>query len=116
MNLKSYLRNALGLLACLVVALILVASVCAQNSPDRKVVKMVKPEYPSLLRQKQIGGTVKLKVRIKADGTVKSTEVVGGNAILIDSAQTAVAQWRFAPAESETVQELSVVFNPHADN
>lgn len=79
----------------------------------RKVLKQVEPEYPRVLKKMEIGGTVRLKVIIKADGAVQSTEVLGGNPILATEAQKAVAQWKFAPAPSATTAEVKLVFDPH---
>lgn len=87
----------------------------AQDS-TRKIVKKVTAQYPSILKSKGIGGVVRLKVFVKPDGSVRDTEVIGGNPILAESAQKAVLQWKFAPASSETNLEISVVFDPHSDN
>lgn len=84
----------------------------AQDS-GRKIVKKVPVAYPSILKSKGIGGVVRLKVFVKPDGTVKDAEVLGGNPILAESAQKSVMQWKFSPASSETVLELSVTFDPH---
>ena len=91
------------------------ATAQAQDT-GRKIVKKVIAQYPSILKSKGIGGVVRLKVFIKPDGSVRDTEVLGGNPILAESAQKAVLQWRFAPASSETTMEVSVVFDPHSDN
>jgi len=91
------------------------ASVHSQES-TRKVVKRVEAQYPSILKKRGIGGTVRLRVVVKADGAVKDTEVLGGSAILADSAQKAVKQWVFAPGASETTIEVSVVFDPTHDS
>ena len=87
------------------------ASVHSQET-SRKVIKRVEAQYPSILKKRGIGGTVRLRVVVKADGTVKDTEILGGSAILADSAQKAVKQWVFAPGASETTMEVSVVFDP----
>lgn len=99
----------------LAVVLSLVAIGQAQDS-TRKILKKVTPQYPSILKTKGIGGVVRLKVFIKPDGSVKDTELLGGNPILAESAQKAVSQWKFTPASSETNLEISVVFDPHSDN
>ncbi|HVO57552.1 MAG TPA: energy transducer TonB [Dongiaceae bacterium] len=80
--------------------------------PERKVVKRVQPEYPMVLRSKGIGGTVKLEVTVTAGGTVKAVQVLGGNAILAESAQHAVRQWVFAAGERETKNTVVIEFNP----
>lgn len=81
---------------------------------DRKILKKVAVEYPFILKGKGIGGTVRLKVFIKPDGAVRETKVLGGNPILAESAQKSVSQWRFAPSASETVADISVVFDPQS--
>ncbi len=80
----------------------------------RKIVKKVPVQYPLVLKMKGIGGTVRLKVFIKPDGSVRDTEVLGGSAILAESAQKSVSQWKFSPGNSETIMEISVVFDPAA--
>jgi TonB family protein len=86
----------------------------AQDNP-RKVLKKAPVPYPAILRSRGIGGVVRLKVFVKPDGTVRDTEVVGGNPILAESAQKSVMQWKFSPGSSETALEISVVFDPHAE-
>ena len=107
---KSCLRALLlaGLLPC-------AATSQAQDSA-RKVVKRVPVTYPTILKSKGIGGVVRLKVFVKPDGTVRDSEVLGGNPILAESAQKSVMQWKFSPASSETALELSVLFDPHSDS
>lgn len=87
----------------------------AQDSV-RKVLKKAPVPYPSILKSKGIGGVVRLKVFVKPDGTVRDSEVLGGNPILAESAQKSVMQWKFSPASSETALELSITFDPHADS
>lgn len=87
----------------------------AQDSA-RKVLKKVPVLYPSILKSKGMGGVVRLKVYVKPDGTVRDSEILGGNPILAESAQKSVAQWKFSSASSETAIELSVTFDPHSDS
>lgn len=87
----------------------------AQDS-GRKILKKVPVPYPSILKSKGIGGVVRLKVFVKPDGTVRDSEILGGNPILAESAQKSVMQWKFSPASSETSMEVSVVFDPHSEN
>ena len=53
---------------------------------SRKLVKKVDPVYPRDLRNRNIGGRVKLNVKIAASGNVENVSIVGGNPILADSA------------------------------
>ena len=75
--------------------------------------KKVEPEYPSVLRDKGIGGTVRLRVTVKPDGAVKDVQTLGGNAVLVDSATRAVKQWRYAPADHEATIDVSIHFGQH---
>lgn len=107
------LRIFSGLLFCLFFISSWLPPSSAQDS-GRKALKKVVPEYPAILKGKGIGGTVKLKVVIRPDGSVKETNVVGGNPILAESAQKAVAQWKFSPGATETTMEIAVVFDPNS--
>ena len=103
--------------AMALLALMLLCPVAGHAQDNaRKVLKKAPVPYPAILRSKGIGGVVRLKVFVKPDGTVRDTEVVGGNPILAESAQKSVMQWKFSPGSSETVLEISVVFDPHAES
>jgi TonB family protein len=92
-------------------ALLCLTPVLAQDN-DRKIVKKVEVQYPTILKRRGIGGTVRLKVAIHADGTVKDVEVLGGNPALADSAEKAVRQWRFSPG-GESTMTVAVTFDPN---
>jgi len=92
------------------------AAVGLAQDGARKVLKKAPVPYPSILRSRGIGGIVRLKVFVKPDGTVRDTEVLGGNPILAESAQKSVMQWKFSQASSETAIELSVTFDPHSES
>ncbi len=77
----------------------------------RKVAEKVEPQYPSLARSMNIRGTVKVEVVVAPNGTVKSVEVKGGHPLLVQSAQSAVRQWRWQPASHETHQVVEFRFN-----
>jgi len=64
----------------------------------RKILKKVPVQYPLVLKMKGIGGTVRLKVFIKPDGSVRDTAVLGGSAILAESAQNQSVNGSFLPA------------------
>ena len=78
----------------------------------RKLIKKVEAQYPAELKRRAIGGTVRLRIYIKPDGTVRECQVLGGNPVLSDAAEKAVMQWRFASADTETTTEVAVLFNP----
>jgi TonB family protein len=85
----------------------------AQNA-THKILKKVPVKYPEALRERGIQGDVRLKVFIKSNGSVKETEVLGGNPILAESAQKSVGQWKFSSGNSETTLEIVVHFDPNA--
>ena len=107
---RFYLRRNL----CFLLMIVSCSSVGFAQDGARKIVRKVPVQYPLVLKMKGIGGTVRLKVFIKPDGSVRDTEVLGSNTILAESAQKSVSQWKFSPASSETTTEVSVVFDPAA--
>ncbi|MFZ0419453.1 MAG: energy transducer TonB [Candidatus Sulfotelmatobacter sp.] len=80
---------------------------------ERKIIEKVAPVYPSLAKRMNIKGTVKLEVVVRANGTVRSTKVVGGNPVLIGAATDAVHNWKFEPALNETTGVVEVLFEGH---
>lgn len=83
------------------------------SKSERKLVTHVDPEYPAILRARQIGGTVRLEVTITPKGTVKSISLIGGNPILAEAAITAVKRWTYAPGDAVSSAQVSVEFNPY---
>ncbi len=86
---------------CLLVMLSCIPAGYAQDA-THKILKKAPVQYPEDLKKRGISGTVRLKVHIKPDGSVKDTEVLGGSAVLAESAQKSVSQWKFSPASTET--------------
>jgi TonB family protein len=66
-----------------------------------------------MLRVAQIGGAVRLSATVLPNGTVTQVEVRGGNPILAEKAQKAVMKWKYAPAATQTVEEVGLSFSPH---
>jgi TonB family protein len=114
MKLDARMQPRRMVLCFALVGLVCAAAGAGQLSNGRKIVKKVEAQYPTILKRKGIGGTVRLKVVVKADGSVKSTEVLGGNPILADSAQTAVMQWKFSSGVSDTIVDIAVEFDPRS--
>jgi len=100
-------------LALLVTTLVAASPGQSGTKGHRKLVVTVKPEYPIALRSAQIGGLVRLSATVLANGTVSKVEVRGGNPVLAECASAAVMKWKYAPASSETSEEISLSFNPH---
>ena len=91
----------------LLCAILLISSANAADQ-ERKVVRREEPEYPALAARMNIHGTVKLKIWINPDGTVRRLEYIGGHPVLAESALKAVKGWKYEPSgrESTTVVEL----------
>lgn len=103
----------------LIVALVLCAGPFSRSSPgqaqghaERKIVSRVAPVYPDLAKRMHVSGVVKMEVVIRANGNVKSTKVVGGNPVLIESATEAVRKWKFEGAPEETTEVVQLTFAP----
>ena len=102
-----------GFLYCVLLLGLLWVAPSQGQDPDRKILKKVEAQYPAILKRRGIGGTVRLKVAVKADGTVKDVDVLGGNPALADAAEKAVRQWKFAPG-NESVVNVAVTFYPNS--
>jgi TonB family protein len=81
--------------------------------PERKVIVFTKPEYPDILRHAQVGGVVRLRASVLANGTVSKVEILGGNPILAENAAATVKKWKYAPAPTQTLEDISLSFTPH---
>jgi TonB family protein len=95
-----------------------VPTLAAQKPPsksDRKILVSGKPQYPDLLKQSRIGGAVRLRATVLPNGTISTVDVLGGNPILAESAVAAIKKWKFAPATSQTFEDITVNFNPRAE-
>jgi TonB family protein len=79
---------------------------------ERKLLSRVEPEYPQALRDRSIGGTVRLRLTIAANGNVENAELLGGSPILGVAAMAAAAKWKYSPAGSRTTAEVSILFDP----
>jgi TonB family protein len=83
------------------------------ETSKRKVITIVKPDYPAIVKHANIGGSVRLSVTVLASGDVAKVETLGGNAIFVDSAAKAVIKWKYATAASQTKEEVRVEFKPN---
>ncbi|MBZ5701711.1 MAG: energy transducer TonB [Acidobacteriia bacterium] len=76
----------------------------------RKVRLKVAPTYPELARRMNISGKVKLEVVVTPDGLVRTSRVIGGHPLLVNAAQSAVKEWKFAPGTEETTVVVTFEF------
>lgn len=91
-------------------ALLLAAGFYAYGQSDRKLVHREEPEYPAIAAKNNLHGTVKLKVWISAEGTVRRLEYIGGHPLLVESALKAVKNWKYQPAGSESTSQVEIKF------
>jgi TonB family protein len=89
-----------------------VAQVERVDKPHRRVVRTSEPDYPNIVKHAHIGGLVRLNVTVLASGDVAKVEIVGGNPIFAESATKAVLKWKYAPAASQTKEEVQINFTP----
>jgi len=92
-----------GIFAALLSCAIL-ASLSGQEM--RKAVSKPTPRYPEIAKQ--------MKWKSSSPRMVKSknTNVVGGQAILVDATLEALKGWKYAPAKTETALTVTFDFHP----
>jgi TonB family protein len=78
----------------------------------RPLVRSMEPEYPTLAERMKLSGTVQVQAVVKPDGTVKAVNIVGGHPLLAAAVATAVMQWKYQPAQKETVEVVKFTFAP----
>jgi len=87
----------------------------AQPSPVemRKILRRNTPVYPEVAKRMNLSGTVKVVATVAPDGTVKAVQPVGGSPLLIQAAQSAIYNWKYAPASAESKESIELHFDPH---
>ena len=86
----------------------------AQDELPRKVKSRVSPVYPTLAKQMNISGVVKVQITVAPNGTVKTTKLVGGHPLLANAALDAVKKWRFETGPEDTTGIVEFKFDPAA--
>ena len=64
---------------------------------EARLVRRIEPVYPYLAKVTHRQGRVDLRALIATDGRIRSLEVVSGDPLLIQSALSAVSEWRYQP-------------------
>jgi TonB family protein len=106
------LRNSLLFLPLVLTPASSVRPAFAQDAIDRKVKTRVSPTYPEIARKMGLTGTVKFRLTVASNGTVKETKVIGGHPILVNAAMDAVKKWKFETASAESTGTVEFKFNP----
>jgi TonB family protein len=94
----------------ILLSLLLLTSSMFAADPDRKALRQDDPEYPEIAVKMSLHGTVKLKIWIAPEGSVRRLEYVGGHPLLAESALKAVRLWKYAVAPKESTQIVEVKF------
>jgi TonB family protein len=95
------------ILLCIV---LLIGGASAAEPPERKITYHEDPDYPELARKMNLHGTVKLKIWISPEGTVRRLEYIGGHPVLAESALKAVKGWHYEAATKESNTIIGVKF------
>jgi len=103
-------RASAGLCLALGLALSFSQGYAQANGSGRPVVHRETPAYSYTARRFHLKGTVKLEVLVASDGSVKSTDVVGGNPLLAEEARKAVAKWKWQPSPRNTKEMVEIRF------
>ena len=112
-------RIVIFILPCLVVATSITAQMpraTAKSDSGRVVaIRTAIPRYPYELRARHIEGAGVFQLRIRADGTVSSVDILQttGNAVLDECARSAYLKWRFRPPGSATKVQIPLTFTTH---
>jgi TonB family protein len=86
------------------------------NTMRDRLIKQTNPSYPSEARRDRVQGVVRLELIVGDDGAVKECKAIEGPANLVESAITAVRQWRWKPVllngkPVEVVTEVDINFS-----
>jgi len=108
-------KTTFSLLVCATIVIALSGFSLTQDDPvvHRKVVVQVAPTYPELALRTNIHGAVKLVVLVSSNGKVKTTEIVGGNPVLVQAAADAVHKWKYEAGPQPTKELIELKFEPH---
>ena len=109
---RDWRWKQVGLAAILTALALSPASLRAQQEAKRKIKSQVEAVYPELARKYNLTGRVRLSVVVSKEGKVKSCKVLGGNAVLANSAQEALKEWKFVPGTEDTTETVEFEFKP----
>jgi TonB family protein len=98
------------LLASLAWVMVVAGVLLGADRSDRKIVHREDAEYPAIAAKMNLHGTVKLKIWINPDGSVRRLEYVGGHPLLAESALKSVKSWKYQPSQSESTSQVEVKF------
>jgi TonB family protein len=102
--------TCLGLITIVTALLLVTSPAVGAEENARKVRTRITPTYPELARRMNVSGIVKVQVVIAANGTVKSTKLVGGHPLLVEPSIEAVRKWKYEPSNEESTETVEFKF------
>lgn len=95
----------------LLCALLTTASLLfAGDVPERCVLSVVVPSYPSFAHAARVIGTVKVRILVDEKGDVTEATAISGHAMLKGAAVDNIKAWKFAPAHGAAASQLVVTY------
>ena len=94
----------------LLCTLLLAVTLSAAEQAVRKILYKEEPAYPAIAVKMALHGTVKVKIWIAPNGSVRRMEYVGGHPLLAESALNAIKNWKFQSAQKESTEIIEVKF------
>lgn len=88
----------------------LLAGAAHAGEQPRKILYSEDPQYPESAKKMDLHGTVRLRIWIRPDGSVRRLEYIGGHPLLAESALRAVKNWKYVPANQESDVALEIKF------
>ncbi len=78
---------------------------------ERALLKKAQPVYPELARRMRVYGLIRLTVSILPNGNVSNVQLESGHPLLVNAAEDAVRQWKYAAAPETTTTSVTVRFD-----
>ena len=94
-------------LLCMV---LLAGTIGGADQAERKLLYRQLPEYPLIAAQMNLHGTVRLKIWISSDGSIRRVEYIGGHPLLAEYAVKAVKNWQYEPGAKESTLQVEIKF------
>jgi len=91
-------------------SLLLIGSLGAQDGKERKLISKQDPQCPELAKKMNLHGSVKIKLWISPQGSVRRSEYIGGHPLLAQAAIESLKEWRYEPVPRETTTVVEVRF------
>jgi TonB family protein len=82
-----------------------------ESVQESKLIRRVEPVYPELAKRARVEGRALLVITVDEEGNVSEIRVVAGHPLLVESALSAVKQWKYSPTllNGEPVPVIAVV-------